>query len=133
MKINILTFILIVYVQSVFSAQRFKSDSHNLSVESYEEPKFHSSIRTRNIDLFTQLLPFEQDLNIRNSRGQTPLTLAIILSEMEMITALLDNGAQLDLTNKVDQDALKYVGHPVKKILKRYGQIGLFCLNFFKK
>ncbi len=135
MKTIIFTLIFVVYVQSVFSVPGHGSHSHTTSSSSevYEEPEFHSSIRTRNTSLFEQLLPFEEDLNIRNSRDQSPLTLSIILSETGMMTSLLEGGAQLDLKNKIDQGALRYASRFVKKILKKYNQIGLFCRQSFRR
>ena len=122
MKTTILTLILVGCIYSVFA-----------EVEVYEEPEIHSSIRMRNINLFNQLLPVEENLSIRNSRGQSPLTLAMILSETDMMRSLLDNGAQLDLNNPVDQHALKYASRPVRQILKQYHQVKLFCHWAFKK
>ncbi len=131
MKTILLLLILIGYAHPVFSMH--KKTNHRLP-QVYEEPELHASIRKKNVDLFEKLLSQSQgkDLSVRNSRDQTPLTLALIVEEPDMIRSLLEKGAQLDLDNPTDQGALKYAGRPIRKILRKYRQIKSRCQRIFR-
>ncbi len=109
------------------------ADSHSESSQLYQESELHQYIRNRDVNGVEKLLPSEPDLYVRNSRGQTPLTLAVLLSERDIATLLLDKGAKLDLKDSVDQVALEYANRSVKKLLKKYGQTGSFCQRIFRR
>ena len=135
MKIFLLALVFIGYVCPVFSVQRFRDRSYKASAAPavYREPELHASIRARDVDLFTQLLPLEKDLNLRNSRGQSPLVIAMLFSDTNMLVSLLKNGSSAGLNHPVDQQVLKFANRRVKKILKKYNQIKSFCQRMFTR
>ena len=135
MRIFLSALVLAGCIQSAFSTARFRTRFYGVSQapEVYEEPEFHAAVRAKNKELFEQLLPLQEDLNTRNSRGQSPLSLAVGLSEVDMAEVLLEKGAQLDLSHPKDQQALKYARPPMKKLLKKYKQTKGFCPWLFKK
>jgi len=117
----------------------------------YAEPELHRAVRRGDLQetmsvLSSTLQTEHRDgvlyflssgeylsINTRNSRGQSPLTVAVLLSKLNSIEWLLERGARLDLKNNTDRVALEYADSSVKKLLKKYGQSRSFCQRIFRR
>ena len=123
----------------------------NKTSQVYEEPTLHRAVRSdnyeavidillsairrghRNGDLYFLSSGEYLNINTRNSRGQSPLTLAVLLSRLNFVGILLGGGASLDLKNNMDRAALEYADSSVKKLLKQNGQSLPFCQHIFRR
>ena len=131
MKVIFFFLLFFGYVHLAFSDPERETAHSNPQV--YSEPQLHSAIKARDMDSFKEALSTGENLYVRNRRGQSPLTIAILLSDVEMITLLLDKGATLDLQNTTDYFAFKYAARSVRKLLRKRGQTGSFCQRIFRR
>ncbi len=69
-----------------------------------------------------RLLTDEENVNVRDSYGNTPLHYAVINSSKDVINLLLEKGADIHATNNDGQSVLQWCPPDIRKILESKGE-----------
>ena len=81
-------------------------DHYNDYIESANCYPIHYAIKSKNIQLATNLINKGIDIDVKNKQGDTPLMLAVSIRSLDLINLLLDNGADINAQNNKGWSAL---------------------------
>lgn len=75
------------------------------NLDSFYETPLHDAIRAKNLNE-VKLLTNENNINIKNNLGHTPLHLAVMMNEYKIVKFLIKNGANIDTIDTFGDSAL---------------------------
>ena len=58
-------------------------------------------------------------VNIQDNQGMTPLHYAVLIEDVEIITALIDSSADIDISDKNGETPNDMAEEKIKKIMKK--------------